>query len=220
MTSRSGPDRNPQLGERTMLQHGGPDGQAGKRVVLYGRVSTPVQKVESQMGPLRTYAASRGLQVVEEITDIGISGKKASRPGLNRLMDMARKRLIDGVIVFQFSRFARSIRHLLEALQEFKSLGISFISYSENIDTNTPLGEALFAVIGALSQLEADLIRERVVAGLARVKAEGKRLGRPRVEVTAEKVAGEYARLKSIRLVARQLKISPATVQRLLRRCS
>jgi len=198
------------------------EGRRNHRIALYGRVSTGSQNVESQMLPLRDYARSRGLEVVAVFTDIGISGKTTSRPGLNRLMDLSRKRLIDGVLVYRFDRFARSVRHLLAALQEFKSLGISFLSYSENLDTSSPLGEALFAIVGAMAQLERDLIRERVQTGLARARAEGRRLGRPRVEVTAQRAAEVYAACRSIRGTGRTLKISASTVQRLLQtsRCT
>src|SRR5688572_9648436 len=196
------------------------NGDRGKwRLALYGRVSTGNQNVESQLLPIRNYAASRGYQVVAEVTDIGISGKQSSRPGLNRLMDMARKRLIDGVLVYRFDRFARSLKHLLSALQEFKSLGVGFLSYSENIDTSTALGEAIFSIVGAMAQLERDLIRERVQTGLARARAEGRRLGRPPVAITPQQVAECYAgsATRSIRATAKALHVSPSTVQRLLK---
>ncbi len=196
----------------------GADGCGGQRIAIYGRVSTNLQHVESQLAPLRQYAQQRGFRVVAEITDVGISGKLSSRPGLNRLMDMARKRLIDGVVVWRFDRFARSIRHLLDALQEFKRLGVCFLSYSENIELDSALGQAVFAIVGAMAQLEADLVKERVLMGLARARAEGKRLGRPRTAVSPLRAVEEYERTHSIRKAARNLRVSPATVQRLLRR--
>ena len=189
------------------------------RIALYSRVSTigKGQNVETQLRPLREYAATRGFEVVAEVKDVGISGKAYRRPGLDRVMDMARKRIIDGVLVWRFDRFARSLRHLLEALQEFRSLSVAFMSYSENIDTASPLGELIFAIVGAMGQLERDLIRERVQAGLARARAEGRRLGRPPVDISPDRVAEVYAIQKSIRETAKALHVSPSTVQRLLK---
>jgi DNA invertase Pin-like site-specific DNA recombinase len=132
-------------------------------------------------------------------------------------MDGARKRLFDGVVVFQFSRFARSVKHLVEALAEFRALGISFMSYSENIDTSSPIGEAIFAVIAALAQLERDLIRERVQAGLRRAKAEGRRLGRPTTGVSPARAVEAFAAAGSIRAAARTLRISASSVARLIK---
>jgi DNA invertase Pin-like site-specific DNA recombinase len=187
------------------------------RAAVYGRVSTGQQNVESQLLPLRQFAATRGFDVVAEVTDVGISGRQASRPGLNKVMDLARKRLVDVVLVYRFDRFARSVRHLLAALQEFKALGVAFTSYSESLDTSTPLGEAIFAIVGAMAQLERDLIRERVQTGLARARAEGRKLGRPKVDVSPARAAEVYAACRSIRVAAKTLRISAATVQRLLR---
>jgi DNA invertase Pin-like site-specific DNA recombinase len=194
-----------------------PNDPMGKKVVLYARVSTAGQTCENQLLQLRTFAASRGFQVVEEVTDTGFSGKKTARPGLNRVMDLARKRLISGVLVFKFDRFGRNLKHLVESLQEFQRLRIDFISFSENIDTGSAWGTCIFAILGALAEVELSLVRERVAAGLARARAEGKRLGRPPVAVSPERVAEEYGRLHSIRQVARSLRLSPATTQRLLK---
>lgn len=187
------------------------------RVAVYSRVSTKAQNIESQLRPLREFAASRGFEVVAEFRDIGVSGVKHRRPELDKLMNMARKKQIDAVLVFQFSRFARSVRHLVEALEEFKSLDIRFLSYSENLDTSSPIGEAIFAVIAALAQLERDLLRERVVAGLDRARAEGRQLGRPPVDVDPSRVAELYNSTHSIRSTAKMLHVSASTVQRILR---
>ena len=104
-------------------------------------------------------------------------------------MDDARKRLIDRVLVWRFDRFARSTKHLLLALEEFRSLGVQFISYQENIDTSSPLGQAIFTIVAAVAQLERDLIRERVRAGLRDARAKGKKFGRPRAKIDAARVA-------------------------------
>src|SRR5229473_1974730 len=149
------------------------------RIGIYARVSTKDQSCELQVGDLRAYCAARGFDLVREYVDVGQSGAKDSRPELNKLMDDARKRQFDAVVCWRFDRFARSTKHLLSALEEFRSLGIQFISYQENVDTSTPLGQALFTIVSAVAQLERDLIRERVSAGIRNARANGKKLGRP-----------------------------------------
>lgn len=186
------------------------------RIALYCRVSTRNQNVETQLLPLRKYAADRGFQIAGEFLDVGVSGAKSRRPGLDRLMSDARARRIDGVLVFRLDRAARSVTHLLSMLEEFKSLGVEFISMNEQVDTTTPLGKALFAIIGAIAQLERDIIRERVVAGLERAKAAGVRLGRPKKEVNASLVRDTYERLRSVRDVSRTLGLSRSLVFRTL----
>src|ERR1700689_3439026 len=150
------------------------------RIGIYARVSTRDQSCELQVRDLRAYCAARGFDLVREYIDIGQSGAKDSRPGLNKLMDDARKRQFDAIVVWRFDRFARSTQHLLTALEEFRSLGIQFISYQENIDTSSALGHAVFTIVSAVSQLERDLIRERVTAGIRNARASGKMLGRPK----------------------------------------
>src|SRR5215472_3263683 len=159
------------------------------RIAIYVRVSTKDQNCDLQLRDLRAYCAARGFSVQREYVDVGESGAKDSRPQLNELMAAARKRLFDAVVVWRFDRFARSTKHLLLALEEFRSLGIQFSSYQENIDTSSPLGQALFTIVSAVAQLERDLIRERVSAGLRNARAKGKRFGRPRAPVDALRVA-------------------------------
>src|SRR6266403_3654723 len=149
------------------------------RIGIYARVSTKDQSCELQVRDLRAYCTARRLDLVREYIDVGQSGAKDSRPELNKLMDYARKRQFDAIIVWRFDRFARSTKHLLTALEEFRSLGIQFISYQENVDTSTSLGQALFTIVSAVAQLERDLIRERVSAGIRNARAAGKQLGRP-----------------------------------------
>jgi DNA invertase Pin-like site-specific DNA recombinase len=148
------------------------------RATIYARVSTKDQSCDLQLRDLRAYCAARGFASVREFVDVG-SGAKDSRPQLNDLMDAARKRQFDAVVVWRFDRFARSTKHLLLALEEFRSLGIQFSSYQENIDTTSRLGQALFTIVAAVAQLERDLIRERVSAGIRNARANGKKLGRP-----------------------------------------
>lgn len=188
-----------------------------KRVAIYARVSTSEQSTESQLLDLRHYTKERGWHLYQEYCDNGVSGTKDSRPALNKLMNSAKKRKFDTVLVWRFDRFARSTKHLVLALEEFKSLGIQFVSYQENVDTGSPLGNAIFTIIGAMAQLERDIIVERVKAGLRRAKSRGKRLGRPKG--TAQDVK-RIRRLKneglSLRKIARRLRISKSTVARLL----
>ena len=119
---------------------------------------------------------------------MGVSGTKASRPALDALMNGARKCLFDVVLVWRFDRFARSVKHLVDALHEFRSLGISFISYQESIDTTTPMGEAMFTIISAMAKLERDIIVQRVKAGMRKAKEQGKRIGRPKAVVDVDRI--------------------------------
>lgn len=158
------------------------------RVAIYARVSTKDQSCDMQLLDLRAYCAARGFSVLREYIDVGQSGAKDSRPQLNELMADARKRRFDAVVVWRFDRFARSTKHLLLALEEFRSLGIQFTSYQENIDTSSPLGQALFTIVAAVAQLERDLIRERVSAGIRHAQANGKKFGRPKRVVSREQI--------------------------------
>jgi DNA invertase Pin-like site-specific DNA recombinase len=154
---------------------------AGARTALYLRVSTSEQKPDLQDDGLRSYAARAGLEVVRDYCDIAVSGRREGRPQLNALMTAARKREIDCVLVWKFDRFARSTRHLLAALEEFDHLGVRFISVQDQIDTNSPMGRAMFTIIAAMAELESALISERVTAGMKAAAARGRRLGRPPV---------------------------------------
>jgi len=187
-----------------------------KRVALYARVSTKNhgQDPETQLMALRDYAKARKLEVFSEYTDVGISGAKASRPALNRLMADARKRRFDAVLVARFDRFARSTRHLVIALETFEALGVDFISLSESVDTSTPMGKMVFVVIGAVAELERSLIRERVILGIQRAKAQGKQLGRPRVNVDSDRIAALRAEGWSWSMITEELDVSKGTAQR------
>jgi DNA invertase Pin-like site-specific DNA recombinase len=183
------------------------------RVGIYARVSTKDQSCELQLRDLRAYCAARQLSLVREYIDVGQSGTKDSRPQLNELMGDARKRKVDAIICWRFDRFARSTRHLLLALEEFRGLGVQFISYQENIDTGTPLGQAIFTIISAVAQLERDLICERVSAGIRNARANGKRLGRPRQFVSLDRITEMQASGKSLREIAAALKVGYGTVR-------
>lgn len=151
------------------------------RTALYLRVSTADQKPDLQIDELRDYAARAGMSIVEEFLDVAVSGRKEGRPQLSALMQAARARRLDCVLVWKFDRFARSTSHLLRALEEFDHLGVRFVSVRDQIDTASPMGKAMFTIIGAMAELESSLISERVTAGMKAARARGKQLGRPRL---------------------------------------
>jgi len=184
------------------------------RVAIYARVSTTNngQSPEMQLRELREYAERRGWKVAGEYIDNGISGAKDSRPELNRLMADAHKRRIDVVCVWKFDRFARSVSHLLRALETFKALGVEFISFSEQLDTSTPTGKMIFTVLGAVAELERSLIAERVRAGLRNARAKGRRLGRPKVHADTADIAALRSQGLTVATIARQLGVSVGTV--------
>src|SRR5271163_4999284 len=168
------------------------------RAAIYARVSTTNhgQDVTLQTRELHQFAQARGWQVAGEYVDAGVSGTKDSRPQLDRLIADAHKRRFDSVVVWRFDRFARSVSHLLRALETFRSLGIEFVSLSEQVDTSTPAGKLVFTVLGAVAELERSLIAERVRAGLRNARAKGKRLGRPPLSLDASRVARLRAQAK------------------------
>jgi DNA invertase Pin-like site-specific DNA recombinase len=191
-----------------------PDVPKEIRAVTYLRVSTQDQNPHNQRSDLKRYAEARQWTLVAEYLDHGFSGALRDRPGLQKLMQDARRRRFDVVLVWRFDRFARSTRHLLEALHEFKGLGVGFVSFSEGIDLGTPLGEAMFTMVAAISQLERDILRERIQAGIRRAKAEGKKLGRPPAEVPREEILRLRRQGLSVRQVALTLGISKTAVGR------
>ena len=150
------------------------------KVGLYGRVSTTDkgQDPELQLKDLRQYASARGWKVFGEYVDRGVSGAKDKRPELDRLMEDARKRRIDGILVWKLDRFGRSLKSLVTTLEELRALGIQFVSYTENLDFSTPAGRAMANLIGVFAEFERDLIRERVKAGIQNAKSKGIRVGR------------------------------------------
>ena len=148
-----------------------------KRAALYLRVSTLDQHPETQLYDLRQMAGQRGWQIVEEYTD-RVSGTKARRPGLDRLMSDARRGRFDVVLVWASDRLARSVKHFLEVLDELTRLNVEFISFRENLDTGGPLGRAVIVIISAIAELERNLIIERVRAGMRRARLEGRHIGR------------------------------------------
>ncbi len=187
-------------------------------VAIYARVSTvgKGQDVDMQLCDLRTYATSRGLSIFKEYVDDGISGRKDKRPALDMLMNDARKRRFDAVLVWRFDRFARSTRHLVTALEDFRHLGIDFVSFQENIDTSSPMGKAMFTIVSAIAELEADIIRERVIAGIANARAKGVRLGRPSPDVDQEEVRRLRDSGLTIRGIAEEMNLKRSFVHKTL----
>jgi DNA invertase Pin-like site-specific DNA recombinase len=186
------------------------------RVAIYARVSTTGngQSPEMQLRELREYCDRRGWPIAGEYVDSGFSGAKDSRPELNKLMADAHQRRFDVVCVWKFDRFARSVSHLLRALETFKALGIEFISFSEQMDTSTPTGRMIFTVLGAVAELERSLIAERVRAGLRNARAKGKRLGRPTAKVSDIEINKLLASGFSMQSAGDRLGCSAATVCR------
>jgi DNA invertase Pin-like site-specific DNA recombinase len=194
------------------------------RVAIYARVSTIHQGQDPglQTRELREYAERRGWTVTSEYVDIGISGTKEKRPELDRLMSDAHRRRFDAVIVWKFDRFARSVSHLLRALESFKAQGIEFVSFSEQLDTSTPAGKLVFTVLGAVAELERSLIVERVRAGMRNARARGKQIGRPpltHLSCDARRTIYESHKSgdASLRQLAAKFSTSIASVQRCIR---
>jgi DNA invertase Pin-like site-specific DNA recombinase len=178
---------------------------------IYARVSTLDQEPENQLAELRRYAAARGWSTVEYV-DRGVSGAKDSRPALDRLLADARRRKADVVLCWRLDRLGRNLRHLVTLLEELRAVGVDFVGLGEGIDATTPAGKLQLHILAALAEFERARIAERVRAGLARVRASGKRLGRPPVRLGAR--ALEQKAHLSIRDAAAVLKVSRSVVHR------
>src|SRR2546426_10632588 len=188
-----------------------------KRVALYARVSTSDQTCDNQLRDLRDYCRARGWTDVREFIDTGISGTKERRPALDKLMAEVKGRHVDVVVVAAFDRLGRSVRHLVETLELLRHLGVEFISLREQIDTGSPLGQAVFTIIAAIAQLERSLIVERVKAGLRRARSEGKKLGRPRLKVDERQLRIVASQKLPVRAASKLLGVSPSSYLRLVR---
>ena len=187
-----------------------------KRAALYLRVSTLDQHPETQLYDLRQMAQQRGYQIVEEYTD-RISGAKARRPGLDALMRDARRGRFDVVLVWASDRIARSVKHFLDVLDELNRLNIEFISFREQIDTGGPLGRAVVVIIGAIAELERNLIVERVRAGMRRAKLEGRHIGRKPLVLDRGAILLDRQRGHSLSQLAKSHLVSRATIHRVLK---
>src|SRR5215216_1081809 len=182
------------------------------RTAIYARVSTLDQDPAMQLRELRAYAAHRRLPITAEFID-QVSGTTADRPALARLWQAVRARKLDTILVWKFDRFARSTKQLIDALEEFRHLNVDFISITEQIDTGSPMGKAMFTVISAIAEFERSLISERVRSGLAKARAQGKILGRPKVNAeTIKEIKRLRKQGKSLTQIAKQLGVSYQTV--------
>lgn len=184
------------------------------RAAIYARVSTvnAGQDPTMQTRELQEYCQRRGWNIQDVYVDNGVSGKKDSRPQLNRMIQAAHERRFDVIVVWRFDRFARSVSHLLRALETFNSLGIQFVSLSEQVDTSSPTGKMVFTVLGAVAELERNLIVERVRAGLRHARSKGKHLGRPAKAVDASEIRRRRNAGESWRRISKALGVSVGTV--------
>jgi DNA invertase Pin-like site-specific DNA recombinase len=190
----------------------------GNRVkaAIYARVSTDQQNPEMQLGEVRDYCSRRGFEITGEYVDKGVSGNKERRPELDRMLVACRKRWVDVVVVYRYDRFARSLRQLVNALEEFRSLGIDFVSLHEGVDTSTPNGRLVFGIFASIAEFERELIRERVRSGMAAAKAKGKPVGRPKATVNVSHIRVLLADGQSLAQVGAALGVSASTVCRRL----
>ncbi len=186
-----------------------------KRAAIYARVSTQnSQNPEMQLNELREYCQRRGWEIIREYVDSGVSGAKEHRPALDRLLSDCRKRMVDAVVVYRYDRFARSLRQLVNALEDFRALGIDFVSLHEGVDTSTPNGRLVFGIFASIAEFERELVRDRVRSGLALARSRGKRLGRPRVSVDRVQIATLRRDGRSWSEICEMLGVSKGTAQR------
>jgi DNA invertase Pin-like site-specific DNA recombinase len=195
-------------------------GAAMTRVAIYARVSTGGQTSENQLRELRAVAKRLGHRVAAEFKDNGISGAKGrdQRPGLNSLLDGVTRREFDKVMAWSVDRLGRSLPDLLAFMGELKAKGVDLYLHQQSLDTSTPSGKAMFQMLGVFSEFEREIIRERVCSGLARAKAQGKKLGRPRNNNPKQRAAVVSLRRKGVGIgkIARQLGVGVSYVQRLV----
>jgi DNA invertase Pin-like site-specific DNA recombinase len=185
-----------------------------QRAAIYCRCSTFDQNPEMQLDELRDFARRRGFHVSAEYVDQGVSGARERRPQLDLLMRDSQRRKFDVLLVWKLDRFARSLKHLVNALAEFEALGVAFVSLRDNLDLTTPAGRLMFQVIGAMSEFERALITERVRAGIANAQKRGVRFGRPKVYVSRDRVTALRSEGLSWRMIAKKMKLGVGTIYR------
>lgn len=186
-----------------------------KTVAIYARVSTDKQAVDMQLAELQDYLKKREWGIYQEYIDQGYSGGNTKRPAFSQMMEDARKRKFDVLLVWKLDRLGRSLKDLIETLDELGALGIDFISYENQLDTSTPTGKLVFHVIGAVAEFEKDIIRERVKAGLENAKRKGKRLGRPPIsDGLLEKAKALRKEGLSFRKIGKRLGVDEGTVRK------
>jgi DNA invertase Pin-like site-specific DNA recombinase len=187
------------------------------KCAIYARISTHDQHIESQLYPLRELAARRGFEVVHEYTDVGVSGSKARRKGLDAMLADAHRRRFDIVLVAAFDRVARSVKHFLSAMDELNDLGIEFISARENIDTSGAMGRMFVTILGCIAELERSLIIERIKAGMHRRRLEGLPMGRAPLAIDHKSLIDDRLSGMSLTIVAKKYGVSRASVVRFSR---
>ena len=182
-----------------------------QRAAIYARVSTLDQEPENQLTELRHYIAARGWTAVEYV-DHGVSGAKERRPALDRLIRDSRRRRVDVLVYWRLDRLGRNLKHLITLLDELAVLGVAFVSLAEGVDATTPAGKLQMHLLGAIAEFERARISERVVAGLARARRQGKTLGRPVAQVPEDRLATVEG--LSLSESARRLGVSRSTMKR------
>jgi DNA invertase Pin-like site-specific DNA recombinase len=186
-----------------------------KVVAIYARVSTDRQKVDMQLGQLRQFAARSGWTIYKEFVDQSFTGANTNRPAFLAMMASARKRKFDMLLVWKLDRLSRSLKDLINTLDELGSCGVDFVSYDNSLDTSTPTGKLVFQIVGAVAEFEKDIARERVIASLANARLKGKRLGRPPVsELVYDKARKMRSEGLSFRKIGKQLGLDEATIRK------
>lgn len=186
-----------------------------KRAAIYARVSTQNgQNPEMQLEEIREYCRRRDWTIVREYVDKGISGGRERRPALDQMLIDCKRRAVDCVVVYRYDRFARSLRQLVNSLEDFRALGVDFVSLHEGVDTSTPNGRLVFGIFASIAEFERELIRDRVRSGLALARSRGKRLGRPRVSVDRVQIATLRRDGRSWSEICEILGVSKGTAQR------
>jgi DNA invertase Pin-like site-specific DNA recombinase len=187
------------------------------KAALYLRVSIADQDAESQSREVRAFASARGLEVGETYQDVGISGARARRPGRDQLLKDTWRGKFQAVVVWDLSRIARSTLNALELLREFEQVKVRLIAVKQTFDTDSPLGKAFFTLAAMFAELERAILIERVRAGMARARAEGKRIGRPIRPVDLQHLERLREQGLSIRQMARRLNVPSSTVAKRLK---
>jgi DNA invertase Pin-like site-specific DNA recombinase len=188
-----------------------------KSAAIYARVSTDKQKVDMQLNELREFVARSGWTVYNEYIDQSFTGTNTNRPAFLEMMEAARKRKFDVLVVWKLDRLSRSLKDLINTLDELGSCGIDFVSYDNNLDTSTPTGKLVFQIVGAVAEFEKDIIKERVIAGLANARLKGKRLGRPpKGEDIYEKAKIMRSEGLSFRKIGKELGVDEGTIRKRL----
>jgi DNA invertase Pin-like site-specific DNA recombinase len=189
--------------------------QHKKTVAIYARVSTDRQKVDMQTRALRDFVNRSGWKIFNEYKDQGYTGTNTKRPAFAEMMHEARKRKFDILLVWKLDRLSRSLKDLINTLDELRSLGIHFISYENDLDTTTPTGKLVFQIIGAVAEFEKEIIRERVRAGLENARQKGKRLGRPSINIEILESASILRKQGlSFRKIEKQLGVGEGTIRK------